>query len=176
MIAMKKWLFALVLGGFFAPTWAQAPGVKVEDAWVRATVAQQKTTGAFMRLTADKNAKLVGVLSAVAGVAEIHEMAMENDVMRMRAVGSVALPAGKTTELKPGGYHLMLMDLKQPVKVGDAVPLTLVFEDAAQKRSTLELKLPVRALGGASMGKSEAMKHDMSSHGHDEAGHGGHKH
>jgi periplasmic copper chaperone A len=160
---MKKLLGAWALCALVSSVFAQTVAVKVDDAWVRATVAQQKSTGAFMRLTAVKEVELVAVTSPLAGVAEIHEMAMEKDVMKMRAVGRLALSPGKTVELKPGGYHLMLMDLKQPVQAGDTVPLTLVLEDAAQKRVTQEIKLPVRAMGGVST--------DMPSHAH-----GDHKH
>ncbi len=131
-----------------AAVWAQTT-VNVEDAWVRGTVAQQEATGAFMRLTADKDARLVSASSPVAGVVEIHEMAMEKDVMRMRAIPGLELPAGKTVELKPGGYHVMLMDLKQTIKAGDTVPLTLVFEDASKNRTTQQGQAPVQALGGA---------------------------
>jgi copper(I)-binding protein len=75
-------------------------------------------------------------------------MAMEGGVMRMRAVaGGLELPAGKAVELKPGGYHVMLMDLKQPLNAGDVVPVTLVFEGADKKRETVELKVPVKQLG-----------------------------
>jgi copper(I)-binding protein len=143
---MKK-LFVSGLLALSFTAWAQTT-VKVEDAWVRGTVATQKATGAFMRLTPSANARLVAVQSPVAGVAEIHEMAMENDVMKMRQIPGLDLAAGRTLELKPGGYHVMLMDLKQPLKGGDSVPLTLVFEDAAKKRFTQELKVPVTALGG----------------------------
>ena len=143
---MKK-LFITGLLALTTAAWAQTT-VKVEDAWVRGTVATQKATGAFMRLTPSANARLVEAKSPVAGVVEIHEMAMENDVMRMRQVPGVDLAAGRTLELKPGGYHVMLMDLKQPLKAGEQVPITLVFEDAAQKRFTQEIKAPVTALGG----------------------------
>ena len=143
---MKK-LFITGLLALTTAAWAQTT-VKVEDAWVRGTVATQKATGAFMRLTPSANARLVEARSPVAGVVEIHEMAMENDVMRMRQVPGVDLAAGRTLELKPGGYHVMLMDLKQPLKAGEQVPITLVFEDAAQKRFTQEIKAPVTALGG----------------------------
>lgn len=136
--------------------WAQ---VKVEEPWVRGTVAQQKATGAFMRLTAEKNARLVAASSPVAGVTEIHEMAMEKDVMKMRQIPGLDLAAGKATELKPGGYHVMLMDLKQPLKGGDTVPITLVFEDDAKKRFTQEIKAPVTALGG---GNAAPMSHGQS--------------
>jgi copper(I)-binding protein len=143
---MKKLLITGLLA-ITAQTWAQT-AVKVEDAWVRGTVASQKASGAFMRLTSSANARLVGVQSPVAGVAEIHEMAMENDVMKMRQVPGLDLAAGRTLELKPGGYHVMLMDLKQQLKGGEQVPITLVFEDDAKKRFTQEIKAPVTALGG----------------------------
>lgn len=142
-----KSLFAVALLTLTAHAWAQAPAVEVQDAWVRATVAQQKSTGAFMRLTAKADSRVVAARSPVAGVVEVHEMAMEKDVMRMRAVPALALPAGQTVELKPGGYHVMLMDLKAPVKAGEVVPLTLTLESASGQRSTLEVQAEVRALG-----------------------------
>lgn len=143
---MKKLLITGLLA-ITAQAWAQT-AVKVEDAWVRGTVASQKATGAFMRLTPAANARLVAVQSPVAGVAEIHEMAMENDVMKMRQIPGLDLAAGRTMELKPGGFHVMLMDLKQPLKGGEQVSITLVFEDDAKKRFTQEIKAPVTALGG----------------------------
>ncbi len=121
--------------------------VEISQPWVRATVAQQKATGAFFQLKAKSDSRLVEVRSSVAGVVEVHEMAMVGDVMQMRAVPSLALPAGKTVELKPGGYHVMLMDLKAPIKAGDSVPLSLVFEGADKKRTTLEIKAEARQLG-----------------------------
>jgi len=143
---MKKLLITGLLA-ITAAAWAQTT-VKVEDAWVRGTVATQKATGAFMRLTPSANARLVEARSPVAGVVEIHEMAMEKDVMRMRQIPGLDLAAGRTMELKPGGYHVMLMDLKQQLKGGEQVPITLVFEDAAKKRFTQDIKAPVTALGG----------------------------
>lgn len=134
--------------------------VTVKDAWVRATVAQQQATGAFMLLQSAQDAKLVAAQSPVAGVVEVHEMAMEGNVMKMRAVSSLALPAGKAVELKPGGYHVMLMDLKGQVKDGDTVPVTLVVEGKDGKRQNIEVKAPARTMA------QPAMKH----------GHGDHKH
>ena len=116
---------------------------KVEGAWVRSTVAGQQGTGAFMKITARQPMQLIGVSSPVAGTAEVHEMKMEGDIMRMRQVAKVDLPAGRTVEFKPGGYHLMLMDLKQALKPGTAVPLTLVFRDANGVERKLELKAAV---------------------------------
>ncbi len=144
---MKQLIIASLIG-LSATAWAQTTTVKVEDAWVRGTVATQKATGAFMRLTPSANARLVSASSPVAGVVEIHEMAMENDVMKMRQIPGLDLAAGRSMELKPGGYHVMLMDLKQQVKGGDSVPITLVFEDDAKKRFTQEISAPVTALGG----------------------------
>lgn len=116
------------------------------DAWVRGTVAKQTATGAFMKLSSAKGGKLVSAQSPVAGVVEIHEMSMDGTVMKMRAVTALDLPAGKAVELKPGGFHVMLMDLKQQIKEGDVVPLTLVIEGTDGNRETLELKAPVRAM------------------------------
>ena len=124
----------------------QAQTIEVTDAWVRTTVQGQKGTGAFMRITARDGAKLVGVLSPVAGIAQVHEMKMDGDIMRMRAVPELELPAGKSVQLQPGGYHVMLMDLKQPLAKDSLVPLTLRFRDAKGTESQLELQVPVRAL------------------------------
>ncbi len=123
---------------------AARDAVEVDNAWARATVKGQMATGAFMTLTATHGAKLVAVSSPVAGVAQVHEMKMEAGVMKMNEVkGGLNLPAGKAVALKPGGYHVMLMDLKAPLTVGSNLPLTLVFKDAKGVQSTLDLKVPV---------------------------------
>ena len=122
----------------------QAQTVEVKDAWVRTSVQGQKATGAFMKLTARDGARLVSASSPVAGVTEVHEMKMEGDVMKMKALaGGLDLPAGKTVELKPGGYHVMLMDLKTALPKESTIPLTLVFKDAKGAESRVELKVPV---------------------------------
>ena len=133
--------------------------VSVQDAWVRATVPQQKATGAFMRLTAAQDMRLVGASSPAAGVTEGHEMTLVDNVMKMRAIPVLELPAGQAVELKPGGYHVMLMDLKQPVATGSNVPLTLVFEGKDGQRQTQELQVPVRALGAAAAPAAGHGKH-----------------
>lgn len=120
--------------------------VTVKDPWVRGTVAQQKATGAFMQITSASGGKLVSVASPMAGVVEIHEMAMDGNVMKMRAVSALELPAGKAVELKPGGYHVMLMELRQTLQPGQAVPLTLVVESPGGRRETVQLSAPVRPL------------------------------
>ena len=120
--------------------------VTVAEPWVRATVPAQKATGAFMRVKSDTDARLVSAASPVARVVEIHEMLMDKDVMKMNRIDGLDLPAGQSVELKPGGYHVMLMDLQAQVKEGDAVPLTLVVENKDGSRQTLEVTAPARAL------------------------------
>jgi copper(I)-binding protein len=128
--------------------------VEVQNAWARATVKGQMATGAFMTLTAKDKLTLVGASTPVAGVTQVHEMKMDGGVMKMAEVkGGLELPAGKAVELKPGGYHVMLMDLRQQMKEGDTVPVTLVVEGKDKKRSTVEIKAPVRPL--AASGKTE---------------------
>jgi copper(I)-binding protein len=135
-------LAALVAATLAMPAFAQS--IDVKDAWVRVSVQGQMATGAFMKITSKDGARLVAASSPVAGVTEVHEMKMEGNVMKMRAVeGGLELPAGKTVELKPGGYHVMLMDLKASLPKDSTVPLTLVFKDGKGVESKVELKLPV---------------------------------
>lgn len=140
------WLLATLLGGVAVaagPVWAQ---VVVTDPWVRGTVTGQEVTGAYMKLTATSPTTLVGVASPAAKTVELHEMAMEGGVMKMRALPKLSLAPGKAVELKPGSYHVMLMDLEHPLKDGETVPVTLIFQDASGKKSTVEVKALVRPL------------------------------
>lgn len=123
-----------------APALAQ---VSVTGAWARPTVPGQMGTGAFMTLTAKDGARVVGAESPVAGVVEIHEMKMEGNVMKMRAIDALELPAGKAIELKPGGYHVMLLDLKQALKAGEKIPLSLRIETHDRKLVTLPVEVEV---------------------------------
>jgi copper(I)-binding protein len=139
-----KTLIAAVALSAAAFTALAHEAIEVQNAWARATVKGQMATGAFMTLTAKDGAKLVGVATPVAGVAQVHEMKMEGGVMKMAEVkGGLDLPAGQSVELKPGGYHVMLMDLKAPLAKDGSLPLTLTFKDAKGVESKLELKLPV---------------------------------
>jgi copper(I)-binding protein len=123
---------------------ALAQAVVVKDAWARATVPGQQATGVFMSLSSPAGARLKSVSTPVAGIAEVHEMRMEGDVMKMSALkDGLELPPGKTVELKPGSYHLMLMDLKVPLKRDSTIPLTLVLVDSKGVESKTELKVPV---------------------------------
>lgn len=143
--------------------------VKIDSAWIRATVKGQSGTGGFMNLTASQPLTLVGFSTSVAAESELHEMAMDGDVMRMHAVPSLPLPAGQKVELRPGmdGHHLMLMGLKRQLKEGDEVALTLKLRAADGKTLTQEVKVPVKSgsmtMAPAASGPSGAqpgMKHN----------------
>ena len=126
-----------------------AADVKVDDPWVRGTVAGQMATGAFMAITAKQGAALVSASSPVAGVVEIHTMKMENGVMTMRPIPKLDLPAGQAVQLEPGGHHVMLMDLKQPLKTGEIVPITLKLEGKDKALTSVDIKAEVRPLNAA---------------------------
>lgn len=138
MPAMHKSAFFLAAALLASP--AAHAQVTVDKPWVRTTVAQQTVTGAFMTITSAQGGKLVSASSPIAASVEVHEMKMVGDVMKMRPVDALPLPAGRPVELKAGAYHMMLMGLKAPVKSGDVVPITLVVEDAAGKRQTVDVK------------------------------------
>ncbi len=148
-------LVRILAAGLVALSATASAQTAVKDPWVRGTVPQQKATGMFAQVTSAGGGKLVSASSPVAGVVEIHEMAMEGNVMKMRAIPGLELPAGKAVDLKPGGYHVMLMDLKQQLKAGDTVPVTLVVEGKDGKRETIEVKAPVKQLAAG----HEGMKH-----------------
>jgi len=135
--------FAAVLSAVAPLALAQ---VTVSGSWVRGTVAPQKSTGAFMKLKSATDAALVGVASPAAKQVEIHEMAMVNNVMRMRPVPELALPAGREVELKPGGYHVMLMGIDHQLKKGEVIPITLTIRGKDGKTQTVEVKAEVREL------------------------------
>ncbi len=151
---MKKLFAASLLAVAALPALAETT---VAEPWVRATVPAQKATGAFMRLSSDADARLVSASSPVANVVEVHEMAVVDNVMKMRQVEAVELPAGETVELKPGSYHIMLMDLKAQVKEGDEVPITLVIEGKDGVQETVSVVAPARPLNAPAGGMP--MKH-----------------
>jgi copper(I)-binding protein len=140
---MKKILLAMWMAASVPAALAQ---VDVREAWIRATVPSAKTGGLFMRLKSMQDAQLVAVRSSVAGVAEIHQMRMDGQMMRMHAVDAIALPAGQTVNLAAGGYHVMLMDLKRQLKEGETVPVTLVIRKKGNRTDTIALDVTVKAL------------------------------
>lgn len=140
---ISRLLAVFAASAIASAAWAQT--VDVQDAWARATVPGQKTSGAFMVLKSAQALRLVGAISPVVGLAELHEMTLEGNIMRMRGIEALELPAGKAVELKPGGYHLMLMDLKQPLKSGSTIALTLRLQGADRKIVEQKLVVAVRA-------------------------------
>jgi hypothetical protein len=146
MHSLRSAAIAVLSAASLAAAAAASGQVTVTDAWVRGTVTGQKATGAFMQLKSPADTALVAAASPVAKIVEVHEMKMEGGMMKMNAVDKLALPAGKTVDLKPGGYHVMLMDLVKPLKDGDTVPLQLTFEDKAGKKQTIEIKAVVKPL------------------------------
>ena len=118
--------------------------IKIENAYVRATAPGQQVAGGFMKIE-NKGAadQLVSASSPVAGEVQLHEMSMDGNVMKMRQVKDIAVPANGTVELKPGGYHLMFLNLKGPFNAGQTVPVKLKFAKAGE----VEVKLPVNAVG-----------------------------
>jgi copper(I)-binding protein len=145
----KQWTPAAWSALGMALVWGLNPLVAqaqtITDAWARATVPGQKATGVFMKIAAKDATRLVAVSSPVAGVSEIHEMKMERDVMKMAALpNGLPVPAGGLVELKPGSFHVMLMDLKAPLAAGSALDLTLTFQDSKGQKTVQQLKVPVR--------------------------------
>ena len=127
--------------------------VKVANAWLRAPAPGQKTAAAYAEVTSAHNAALVGAGSPAASRVEMHSSSVEGGVMRMRALPRIDLPSGQTVKLAPGGLHLMLIDLKQSLKAGDIVPLTLSIQPtgptAGTSLTTITLQAEVRAADGA---------------------------
>jgi len=139
----KHWIVLLMSLSAASCALAQ---VTVKDAWIRATVPAAKAGGAFMQLQSAQDARLVGVRSPVAGTVEIHQMEMSGQTMKMHAIAGLDLPAGKPVDLASGGYHVMLLDLKQQLKDGETVPLTLLIQKKNKQTETLTIAVPVKPL------------------------------
>ena len=136
---------ALLLAAASTITAAQTTPVSVAGAWARASVPGQRSSGVFMTITSSEPLRLVGVASPVARVAEVHEMKMEGDVMRMRALDALDIPAKQPVQLKPGGYHVMLQELKAPLQPDTSIPVTLTFKTAKGEQRQVALQVPVSA-------------------------------
>lgn len=139
---MNKIILALAL--FFACLTAQA-AVEITDAWARATPPGQDVGAAYMSLKSDRAATLLQASSPVADAIEIHEMSMKNGVMKMRMKDTLALPKGKVVKLEPGGFHLMLFDLKKQLAPGENIDIELTIKDAKGKTSKQTVSVPIKA-------------------------------
>lgn len=151
---MKKHLIALT--AFLALTGHALAQVSITAPWIRATVPQQESTGVFMRLQSESDARLVGVSTPAATRSEFHQMDMRGQLMKMEQVDSIDLAAGKGVNLASGGYHIMLIGLKRQLKAGEVVPLTIIVEHKDKKRERITVKVPVKPLTftGSSAGPS----------------------
>ena len=129
--------------------------VKVVDPWARATVPGQKVGGVYMELVARQNLRLTGVKSVASETAEVHQMKMEKGMMRMRPVPFLDLPAGKPVKLAPGGYHIMLFDLKQSLVTGQKLKLELTVEDSSRHQHQVVVEALVRDRDAGTTGKHD---------------------
>ena len=139
----RQFLLAATLVGISLGASA-APELKVEGAWARPTVSGQSGGGGYLKIVGGSSAdRLLSARAGVAKMVELHTMEMDGNVMRMRPVADVAVPAGQTVELKPGGMHIMFMGLTQTLKTGASFPLTLHFEKAGEV--TVQVKVSPQA-------------------------------
>jgi copper(I)-binding protein len=160
---LKNTLIATTL--VLASAAALAQAVKVETPWARPTAQGQAAGGGFLRIVGGAaNDKLVSASSEVAGRVELHTMKMEGDIMRMRQIDAIEVPAGKTVDLAPGGLHVMFMDLKAPLKTGSSFPLTLKFEKAGEVK--VDVKVQTAPPGGMPAMKGEAKAEPKHDHKH----------
>jgi copper(I)-binding protein len=138
---MMKWWMTLALLATPTLAFAQDPGPRVEQAWARATPGGSASTGAaYATIETASPDKLVGASTPIAGRAELHEHVDQGGVMRMRSVDAVPVRPGTPTVLKPGGLHVMLMELKRPLKEGDSFPMSFVFEKAGVREVTVRVE------------------------------------
>ena len=139
---MNTLKFLILCSLFFALN--AVADVAISDAWVRANVPGQSVGAAYMTLNSPQNSTLIYIETPAAGIVEIHSMSMTNNVMKMRKLEELPLKAGKVEKLAPGGFHLMLFDLKKSLKAGDKADFTLCFKDKAGNITHQNVTLPIK--------------------------------
>ncbi len=144
-MTLTKCIFTLLSLTFFLAACEQNHGVAIMDNWVRANVPGQSVGAAYMTLLSAQDSTMIKAEADIAGSVEIHSMTMENGVMKMRMLEELPLKAGKAEKLAPGGFHLMLFDLKKPLTAGENVNFTLSFKDAAGNTTQQKVTLPIKA-------------------------------
>ncbi len=138
---MKRILIAAFAALFAFP--ALAADIKVDDAWARPTLGQARNGAAYLTITTTGAPdRLVAASAPVAGKTELHSMTMNNNVMQMRPVDAIQVTPGTDVKLQPGGLHIMLLDLKSPLKLGEKFPLTLKFERGGEVQVQVEVRQP----------------------------------
>jgi copper(I)-binding protein len=141
-----RYLTGIILLLSTLSAWA-AGDVTINGAWARPTAPGQDSGSIQFSITSKQAAKLVAISAPVAGSVEMHSMTHEGGKMKMRAVESIALPAGKEIDLGKSGNHIMLLNLKQPLKAGDSVPFTLTVQFADKRKTSVDAKAEVRTQG-----------------------------
>ena len=143
-------LLLLFVACSFYPATSAAQSVIVKNAWARATAPGQTTASVYLDIASNADAALVSAVSPVAKSAEMHAMRMEGGVMKMRAVQKIELPARKTVKLAPGGLHIMLVGIRQPLRENERIPLELTIEGAGPAKSKVAVEAEVRPIGATS--------------------------
>ncbi|MFM1911729.1 MAG: hypothetical protein RJB18_1120 [Pseudomonadota bacterium] len=146
MLKKTLYLGLAILVGILMACSKQAPEINITDNWVRATAEGQDVGAAYMTITSASDKSLVKVESSVTDSVEIHSMSMENGVMKMRMLEQLDLKANTPNKLAPGGFHLMLFDLKKQLKAGETVSFTLHFKNQAGKESLVKVSSPILAV------------------------------
>jgi periplasmic copper chaperone A len=145
MMNLIKQFFKLLTLTFLLSACEANHGVAVLDAWARANAPGQTVGAAYMTLLSAQDSSLIKIETAVADVVEIHSMSMDNGVMKMRMLETLPLSADKPEKLAPGGFHLMLFDLKKPLTSGATLDLKLTFKDKAGNITQQNVTLPIKA-------------------------------
>lgn len=144
MTSIKR-IFTLLSLTVFLSACEANHGVAIMDNWVRASAPGQSVGAAYMTLLSAQDSTMIKAEADIAGSVEIHSMKMEDGVMKMRMLDELPLKAGKAEKLAPGGFHLMLFDLKKPLTAGENVNFTLSFRDAAGNTTQQQVTLPIKS-------------------------------
>jgi copper(I)-binding protein len=138
-------LSAIFIASILIPACSKQDSIEIKNQWVRASNDGQDVSAAYMTIVSNEDTSLIAIYSDVADVIEIHSMSMENGVMKMRMLDTLDLTAGKPTELSPGGFHLMLFDLKKPLTAGKKAHFTLHFKNKAGQEKTISVTSAIKA-------------------------------
>lgn len=138
-------LSAMFIASILISACSKQDSIEIKNQWVRASNDGQDVSAAYMTIVSNEDTSLITIDSDVADVIEIHSMSMENGVMKMRMLDTLDLVAGKPTELSPGGFHLMLFDLKKPLAAGKEAHFTLHFKNKAGQEKTISVTSPIKA-------------------------------
>lgn len=138
-------LSAMFIASILISACSKQDSIEIKNQWVRASNDGQDVSAAYMTIVSNEDTSLIAIDSDVADVIEIHSMSMENGVMKMRMLDTLDLVAGKPTELSPGGFHLMLFDLKKPLAAGKEAHFTLHFKNKAGQEKTISVTSPIKA-------------------------------